>query len=285
MIAETLAERVRAYAPGNALEQENVLQEIVQQHILASLWREGAFNRLIFHGGTCLRIFFHLNRFSEDLDFITRAPEPGFTWSNTIKEIEKELREEGFEIQSGRPEKSTGAVNKVFIKVSLYPLSGQLKLPFNRDARKKLRVKLETDSNPPPGSDIETRYLNYPVTAPVTLQALKSGFGMKSNALLCRKYTKGRDWYDFTWYIAREIRPDLALLESGLQQGGKYGDVRVDRVWYFNAMEEKIRQVNWKQAKADVRRFIRPNEIAILDLWSTDYFLGHLDKLREYLPE
>jgi len=43
---------------------------------------------------------------------------------------------------------------------------------------------------------------------------------MKLAALLARRYTKGRDWYDFVWYINKKIHPDLALLRNALEQQG-----------------------------------------------------------------
>ena len=70
MIEETLSERIRDYGSSNALEQENVLQELLQHFVLAALSRAGFFAEAAFHGGTCLRILYGMNRFSEDLDFL-----------------------------------------------------------------------------------------------------------------------------------------------------------------------------------------------------------------------
>ena len=46
----------------------------------------------------------------------------------------------------------------------------------------------------------------------ITTQSLESGFAMKIGAMLCRTYVKGRDWYDFIWYVNKKIAPDFDVL-------------------------------------------------------------------------
>jgi hypothetical protein len=115
-----------------------------------------------------------------------------------------------------------GAVKKAFVKTDSIGKIVLLDLPFNRNARKKIRIKLEIDTNPPAGSSFETAYINFPVLSALTTQTLGSGFGTKSHALLCRDYIKGRDWYDLLWYIERGVVPDLRLLQSAIDQHGPW---------------------------------------------------------------
>ena len=91
MIADVLNARIREYAPASALEQENVLQELMQHYVLASLSRAGMFSEAIFHGGTCLRIIHGMSRFSEDLDFLLKWPNPGFRWKKYLRKIRIKL--------------------------------------------------------------------------------------------------------------------------------------------------------------------------------------------------
>ena len=112
------------------------------------------------------------------------------------------------------------AVRKAFVKTDSIGSVVTLGLPFERVSSKKIRIRLEIDINPPQGSSFETSYLSFPTTAPLTTQTLPSGFGTKTHALLCRRYVKGRDWYDFLWYVARRTVPDLALLGNALLQQG-----------------------------------------------------------------
>jgi len=74
MMKELFQARLAEYAPQHQLDQENLLQETMQHYVLASLSNANLFSHAMFHGGTCLRIFHRLQRFSEDLDFPHIAP-------------------------------------------------------------------------------------------------------------------------------------------------------------------------------------------------------------------
>src|SRR3546814_15685168 len=54
---------------------------ILQEIALYALWRADFFDVALFQGGTSLRILHGLSRFSEDLDFLLRAPDPEFDWT------------------------------------------------------------------------------------------------------------------------------------------------------------------------------------------------------------
>ena len=146
-------------------------------------------------------------------------------------------------------------------------------------------VKLEIDINPPAGSAFETSYLTFPTTVPVTTQSLGSGFGTKAHALLCRKYVKGRDWYDFVWYVSRRTLPDLQLLASALSQQGPWKGTRVDVTpeWFVSAMTERIQAVNWATAQSDVQRFLPLSEQAGLRHWNMDFFLYQVERMADYI--
>lgn len=216
MIGDILSERIRDYSPADTLEQENVLAELLQQFVLASLSRARFFSRAGFHGGTCLRILYGMNRFSEDLDFLLKEPNPDFKWEPYLERIRSDCRDEGINFEIRDRSSAETAVKKAFLKTDSIGQILTLELPFSRHAARKIRIKLEVDTNPPAGSVFETRYINFPLTAAITTQTLESGFATKSHALLCREYTKGRDWYDFLWYVSRKIVPDLALLGHAL---------------------------------------------------------------------
>ena len=49
-------------------QKRNAIFEVNQQIILAGLYNGGFFDKAAFYGGTCLRIFHNLQRFSEDMD-------------------------------------------------------------------------------------------------------------------------------------------------------------------------------------------------------------------------
>jgi hypothetical protein len=135
--------------------------------------------------------------------------------------------------------------------------------------------------NPPSGTSFETKYLDFPFPSAVCVFDLPSLFAGKIHALLCREYLKGRDWYDFIWYTARKTPVNYGLLSSALAQLGPWQGqrVRTDRDWCVRHLRTKIDAMDWKQAREDVRRFVKPNELPSLDLWSRKFFLAQCEKL------
>jgi predicted nucleotidyltransferase component of viral defense system len=283
MIPRVLEQRIGEYAIANALDQENALQEIVQEIVLASLSRAGLFSRdrAVFHGGTCLRIVYGMNRFSEDLDFFLRRPDPGFIWRRYLEQIVRDGHGEGisFSFQEGHGERT--AVRKAFLRTDSFGRDAGSSLPYARDPRKLIKVKLEIDVNPPAGSRFETRYIAFPVTTAITTQSLGSGFAMKIGAILGRAYTKGRDWYDFIWYIQKRIAPDLDLLGRAVSQHGPWAgrNVKADRGWVETSLRKRILEIDWKTARRDVERFLPLREQETLKLWGREFFLHHLGLL------
>ena len=273
MIADVLNARIREYAPASAVEQENVLQELMQHYVLASLSRAGMFSEAIFHG---------VSRFSEDLDFLLKRPDPGFRWKKYLEAVDRDCAQEGIEFGLLDKSAADNAVQKAFLKTDSIGKVLLLALPFERPNPRKIRIKLEIDTNPPAGSAFQTSYITFPGVAAVTTQTLPSGFGTKAHALLCRRYVKGRDWYDFVWYTSRKIKPDLELLQNALFQQGPWAGRPLEMTpeWFFDNMGAAIRRVDWKEASSDVRRFVPTVEQPGLDAWSTEFFLYQLEQLK-----
>ena len=283
MIKDVVAARVREYAPANALEQEHALAEIVQHYVLASLARARFFSHAAFHGGTCLRIIHAMNRFSEDLDFAVKAPDPAFTWEPYLSRIRRDCADEGIRVEVQEREAADTTVRKVFVKTDSIGQILSLELPFGRHRARKIRIKLEVDTNPPSGATVETRFITFPVTAAVTCMDLASGFGSKCHALLCRGYTKGRDWYDFLWYASRKLTPNLELLAHALDQQGPWAGQQIACTprWLAGALRARIASIDWPAARDDMARFVMSREQPGLALWSPAIFLQHLDTLEE----
>jgi len=285
MIAGVLSARIREYAPANALEQENVLQELMQHYALASLSRSGLFSEAIFHGGTCLRIIHGMARFSEDLDFLLKRSDPGFRWEKYLKPLQEDFHNEGIRLETQDKSSLGSTVRKAFLKTDSVGTILMLELPFERRNPRKLRIKLEIDTNPPAGSSFQTSYITFPGIAALTTQALPSGFSTKAHALLCRRYVKGRDWYDFAWYIARKIKPDLELVRNALYQQGPWAGrkLAITPDWFLEHLAAVIDRIDWTEARADVQRFLPMTEQAGLDAWGRDFFAYQLEQLKRYL--
>ena len=282
MIGEVLTERLKEYDPANAMEQENAIQEIMQHYALASLARSGFFKKGVFHGGTCLCILHGMNRFSEDLDFVLKKPDADFRWGPFfLDRIREDFESEGVSIEC-LDKSGKGNVKMAFLKMSSIGRIPHLELPFRRRKNRKIKIKLEIDANPPSGESWQTGYLHFPMIAAITNMTLESGFASKGHALLCRPFIKGRDWYDFWWYVKRNTGVNFELLENALQQQGpwKGKEIKVTAKWFSQKMKRRIKEIDWDKAREDVRRFLPLKEQQNLDQWSRDFFLHLADRIR-----
>lgn len=287
MIERTLRERIDDYGPANSIEQENVLQELIQHFVLAALARARFFSRAAFHGGTCLRILYGTTRYSEDLDFMLKEPDAGFRWTPYLENVLRDCGAEGIHFEVQDRSKADPAVRKVFLKTDSVGQTMTVGLPFERRSGKKIRIKLEIDTNPPAGSILETQYITFPVTAAITTHTLESSFACKFHALLCREYTKGRDWYDLLWYVSKKVVPELPLLGNALDQQGPWAgkNVPVTTDWLVKAMRCRIEEIDWEAARVDVSRFVPAREQEGIALWGPDLFLNRLELLANYLVD
>lgn len=250
---DLIKKKLDSYNVISPLEEESALKEIVQEIILFALWKADFFEVAAFQGGTSLRILYGLNSFSEDIDFILLKPDTNFIWQPYLEKITETCKEFGIDLDALGKGNMDRNVKAALIKDS--SIANQLNLNFiNHQEDQKLKIKLEIDCNPPAGSGFEYTYLDFPVDFEVGHQDLSSNFSLKTHALLCRPYLKDRDWYDFNWYIAQDVIPNLELLKKALEQYGPWQGqaLNVNHEWLVNALSEKISSVNWKDAAADV---------------------------------
>jgi hypothetical protein len=148
---------------------------------------------------------------------------------------------------------------------------------------RKLRIRLELDTNPPAGASYEMPVLDYPFPSAVRIFDLPSLFAGKLHALLCRSYLKGRDWYDFIWYTARRTPINHALLSAALDQQGpwKGQGLKTDTGWCTDQLRAMIVELDWMQARRDVQRFVKSSELQSLELWTSEFFLQQCAKLSQ----
>ena len=277
---DLIQKRLSSYHSSGSVEEENALKEIVQEIILFALWQADFFEVAAFQGGTSLRVLHGLSRFSEDIDFILLESDPAFSWQPYLAKMTETCEEFGISPEALDKNQMDRNVRTAIIKDD--SIANQLNLSFmNNPGGRKLKIKLEIDCNPPAGSGFEYAYLDFPVDFEVCHQDLSSNFALKIHALLCRGYLKGRDWYDFSWYVSQGVTPNLVLLKNALEQFGPWqGEVlNPDREWLVKTLGEKIASIDWKQASEDVERFLKPLEQKSLSLWNERFFNSKLEKL------
>lgn len=280
MSVEVIQQKLLTYQCQTVLDQENALKEIAQEIALMALSRAGFFRVAAFQGGTCLRILYGLERFSEDLDFVLEMPDKNFNWEEYIKSMREEFSVYGYTLEIANKSKLDKSVRTAFF-LKAESEGGILILKDTRTNRPKLQIKLEIDTNPPAGSGYELKYLDFPLPYSVKTQDLTSLFASKCHALLCREYTKGRDWYDFVWYVSKQTKINFNLLTHAIEQKGPWQgkNILITPAWLKQEIKAKINSINWNEARQDVARFLRPRELITLDLWSKDFFLSRIEKL------
>lgn len=281
MSIKIIQERLGSYHCQSSLEEEQALREITQEIVLAALGRTDFFGQAGFQGGTCLRIFHSLNRFSEDLDFALCKADSAFALTHYLEDIQHELIAYGYELEIDDRSKTDQVVRKAFLKDDSIGNLLFLNYALKTGRMRKLRIKLEVDTNPPSGASYEMPILDYPFPAAIRIFDLPSLFAGKIHALLCRNYLKGRDWYDFIWYTAHKVPINHALLSAALQQTGPWkGQNRLtDNAWCSEQLHATIESLDWRQAREDVQRFVKPVELPSLQLWSREYFQSQCRKL------
>jgi predicted nucleotidyltransferase component of viral defense system len=236
----------------------NTMREYLQAYLLRILHDQGFFRTTAFLGGTVLRFLYQIPRFSEDLDF-SRVQLPESPLSQLMKVIQRELTLAGYTVSISYKEAKTVQLamiryEKLLYETGLSPLLSQ-----------KFSVKLEIDTNPPKGAILQTEIVNRYFPLAFLTYDLASLFAGKINALLSRKYTKGRDFFDLGWYLSRwrELVPNLELLRNGLQQSGYPKEMPTLQNWR-HFLYQLVEQVDWEKVQRDVENFLEnPSDLAI----------------------
>ncbi|MBN1870917.1 MAG: nucleotidyl transferase AbiEii/AbiGii toxin family protein [Candidatus Omnitrophica bacterium] len=267
-------------------DYENALKEIIQEIALLGLWRSKFFERSAFYGGSALRIMYGLDRFSEDLDFSLLKPDKSFSLASYSRAVEDELKSFGFSavvpVKVKTPETN---MDSAFIKAGTLKNMIVIEVPEALSKKihkgKLIKVKFEIDKNPPGEFATETKYLFQPIPFSVNTYTLPCLFAGKLHALLCRAWTgrvKGRDWYDFVWFIGRNVPVNLRHLEKRMRQAG---DIKEKETLTKKNLEQKILEkidaVDFLDARKDVENFLKDR--SSLKLWGREYFKSVCERL------
>jgi predicted nucleotidyltransferase component of viral defense system len=281
MTLSTIQQRLKDYNPVSKQEELSALKEIYQEIALAGLARSDFFKKAAFQGGTALRIVHQLRRFSEDLDFVLIHSNALFEWEPYLKAIALEFQSFGIDLEVKDRTKAEGVIKKAFLKEDSF--ARILELTYDRlpSDEQKITIKLEVDTNPPEGSEFETVFLTYPYPFSILIQNLPSLFASKCHALLCRKYEKGRDWFDFLWYMSKKTPINSTLLAKALYQAGPYQkqEISLTKKWLLEEFEKKINSLDWKAARRDVENFLKEEDRKFINQWGAELFQSQLKNI------
>ena len=267
------------YEIKNSIDETNAMKEIIQEIVICGLSRGGFFNEAAFYGGTALRIFYGLNRFSEDLDFALLKPNKDFDLSKYFPFIEKEVQAYGLNLSITEKEKTKDSnIMSAFLKgdtkehiLMFFPNENMQ----NTTSLKNIKIKFEVDINPPSGAKYDLKYKLLPSPHQVKLYDEASLFAGKIHAILCRNWnyrTKGRDLYDYIFYLSKNISVNLELvkeklIDSNVLKGNDNFDINVLK----EMLTAKFNEINYNDAKEDVIAFIEDKDS--LNLWTKEFFI------------
>lgn len=273
MIKEWLSE----YKPTNQDAAQQALREIMQEIALAGLWRSGFFEVAAFYGGTALRIFHGLPRFSEDLDFSLLAVNPEFSLAPYLRGIEREFIALGVAVSIEEKRKTVDTqVDSAFLKADTVWKGLIIKEILPQESIRMLaaiKIKIEVDTRPPLGFETEQQLLLKPFSFYTNCFTLPDLFAGKMHALLFRKWqkrVKGRDWFDMEWYVRKGIPLNLAHFAKRAMDTGDLKQDTITRDEFLDLLTNKINSVSFEQIRDDVVRFIPDDKQ--LDIWSPQYF-------------
>lgn len=254
-------------------QKRNATYQVMQEITLAGLYRGGFFDKAAFYGGTCLRIFHELPRFSEDMDFSLIGKDDKFDLESYFPSIIEEFKAAGRDVVITRKEKKKETkVESAFLKDNTAIYDVKFK------TEKDLKIKIEVDIDPPLGFTTEQKLSLMPFSFMTRCFTLPDLYAGKMHALIFRNWktrVKGRDWYDFEWYVRQNVPLDFAHLQIRTKE---LNGMDIDKETFTSMLKERLSSTDINMVKRDVFSFIQnPKEV---DIWSNDYFLQLADRIK-----
>lgn len=274
-----IEEMLKSYQVDNIYDRKNAMKEIMQEIVLCGLSRAGFFKEAAFYGGTALRIFYGLDRFSEDLDFSLEQINLDFDLCSYFPVLEKEVKAFGLNVEIQEKEKTKDSnIRSAFLKGN----TKEHLLLFYADERdvgtvaknEVVKIKFEVDTNPPAFATYEHKYRLLPVPYEIRLYDMPSLFAGKIHAVICRGWKsriKGRDLYDYIFYLSKAVTVNQKHLRARLIDSGYISENQECTLEEIKTMlKNRFDSIDFLQARKDVEPFIR--DTSVLDIWSSDFF-------------
>lgn len=285
---QIIEQMLKQYNTQTVNDKKNGIKEVVQEIVLCGLSRAGFFKTAAFYGGTALRIFHGLDRFSEDLDFSLKSADPSFDFSEYLPILEKEIRSYGLNFKMDIKEKSVDSdIKSAFLKGNtkehILMFYTDEKLARSIGSSELIKVKFEVDTNPPVYATFETKYRLLPIPYEITLYDMPSLFAGKIHAVICRSWknrVKGRDLYDYVFYLSRGTAVNLAHITARLAQSGYFpAENKITLEGLKEILCKRFADIDYAQAKQDVVPFIKNPSAP--DVWNADFFCQITEGLKD----
>lgn len=274
-----IQQMINKYNPSTIEDKKNTIKEVIQEVVLAALSKTDFFTHAAFYGGTALRIFYGMDRFSEDLDFSLLAANDTFDITKYLKSINDVVNSLGLNFEVSKKDKTIDSnIDSGFIKgntketlMIIYPNSTDSNRIIHNE---KIIIKFEVDVNPPKYADTEIKFRLLPFPYQVRVYDQKSLFAGKIHTVIARSWknrVKGRDLYDYIYYLSLGVKVNIIHLEARLKQTQSIEDnVSLTKELLIEILEKRFEQIDYEAAKLDVRPFIKDQ--STLNLWRSEFF-------------
>ena len=282
-----IEQMIGRYEPASLYDRKNAMKEVIQEIVLCGLSRADFFKKAAFYGGTALRVFYGLDRFSEDLNFSLLKPDPVFELSAYFPALKKEAEAFGLRVDISEKEKNKKSnIQSAFLKGNtkehLLKFYSDESLLSSVPSNEVIKIKFEIDTDPPAYAGFEHRYRLQPAPYEISLYDAPSLFAGKVHAVICRAWqsrVKGRDLYDYVFYLSQGIPVNLRHLNARLVQSGYIGsDLRCTEKYIKDILYDRFADMDYEQAKEDVLPFIKDS--SSLKLWNREFFRQITDGLK-----
>lgn len=274
-----IQQMIDKYSPKTIEDKKNAIKEVLQEVVLAGLSKTDFFSHAAFYGGTALRIFYGMDRFSEDLDFSLLVADDAFDLSKYFKSISAVVNSLGLNFEVSKKDKTLdSSIDSAFIKgntketfISIYPNSTDSNRIIHNE---RIVIKFEVDINPPLYASTEIKFRLLPFPYQVRVYDQSSLFAGKIHAVIARTWknrVKGRDLYDYIYYLSLDTKVNLKHLEARLKQTKTIDEnMTLSREVLIEILENRFEQIDYELARLDVKPFIKDQ--FTLDIWSRDFF-------------
>ena len=213
------------------------------------------------------------------------TPDAEFKLQRYFSGLENELASLGLKFSVEEKRKTTdSAIKSAFLKGNtrehIFNIYGAQTVGINPD--EVIKIKFEIDTNPPAFAQFENKYHLLPTPYQVKLYDMPSLFAGKIHAVICRSWksrVKGRDLYDYVFYLSRQAKVNLRHLQARLIDSEALSkDESFSLEVLLNMLNRRFETIDYEQAKQDVLPFI--TDKSKLNLWSKDFFIGITQNLQ-----
>jgi len=183
----------------------------------------------------------------------------GYNFSKIITKLEQEFSLSNLELET-----KTNISKTVHSSMLKFP-NLMRRLGISNLSGQKLSIRLEIDSKPPAGWEVENTVINKVYLLNVTHLSLSSLYATKLHACFFRKYAKGRDFYDLVWYLGKRVTPNYTLLNNAVKQT-QSRDLKLSPKNIADFLLKRLSKVDFSIIKKDVERFLEDkSELALLN--------------------